>query len=148
MALMDEYLVGIDGPWTGEEAAHLWRRAGFGATPAQRTSAVGAGDQAAFRAAVDALVNIASDDPWLDGPTTGVPGTYGFPLVDLPDDESDLGLLKEALGLQNLIAHWLYRMRYSTQPLAGAAYAVLPRPLRFGVEQDPPERHPGCGAGQ
>jgi uncharacterized protein (DUF1800 family) len=117
MALMDEYLVGIDGPWTGEEAAHLWRRAGFGATPAQRASAVGAGDQAAFRAAVDALVNIASDDPWLDGPTTGVPGTYGFPFVDLPDDESDLGLLKEALGLQNLIAHWLYRMRYSTQPL-------------------------------
>lgn len=117
MALMDEYLVGIDGPWADPQAAHLWRRAGFGATPAQRNAAVGTGDQNALRAAVDALVNVAETDPWLDGPSSGMEGTYGFPFVDLPDDDSDLGLLKEALGLQNLIAHWLYRMRYGTQPL-------------------------------
>lgn len=117
MALLDEYLVGIDGPWTDVEAAHLWRRAAFAAPPEQRAIAVGSGDQAAFRNAVDDLVNLAADDPWLDGPSTGVAGTYGFPFVDLPNDDSDLGLLKEALGLEHLIAHWLYRMRYSRQPL-------------------------------
>lgn len=116
MALLDEYMVGSDGPWSDAEAAHLWRRAAFGATPAQRAAAVGNGGQADLRAAVDQLLNIPGEDPWLDAPASGTEGTYGFPIADLPDDESDLGKVKRALGLEELIARWLYRMRYSTQP--------------------------------
>lgn len=116
MALLDEYQVGPDGPWSDEEAAHLWRRAALGATPAQRATAVGAGSQVSLRAAVDQLLNIPANDPWLDAPASGSEGTYGFPIADLPEDESDLGKVKRALGIEEMIAHWLYRMRYSTQP--------------------------------
>jgi hypothetical protein len=117
MAVLDTYLVGTDGPWTDREAAHLWRRAAFGAIPAQRAAAVGVGDQAAFEAAVDALVDIAAADPYLDQPAGTGTGVVGDPLADLPDDTSDLGNLKNPTALRHLQAHWIYRMRYSSQPL-------------------------------
>jgi len=117
MALFDEYRVGIDGPWTTAEAAHLWRRAGFGANPNELLGIADDGTQAALRAAVDQLVQFAPQDPWLDQPASGAPGGYGDPIADLPDDESDLGRVKNPSDLVSLIGHWLYRMRYTTQPL-------------------------------
>ena len=117
MALFDEYRVGIDGPWTAAEAAHLWRRAGFGAGPSEQVAAAGDGSQNALRAAVDGLVQFAAEDPYLDQPAGSTPGGYGAPLADLPDDESDLGRAKNPSDLLGLIGHWLYRMRYTTQPL-------------------------------
>lgn len=117
MALLDEYQVGVDGPWSDREAAHLFRRAGFGATPEERVEAVGNGSQTAFRAAVDGLVNVEALDPHLDQPAGAGSGQYGDPLADLPDDESDLGKVKTPRDLVPLIGHWLYRMRYTSQPL-------------------------------
>lgn len=117
MAFFDEYRVGVDGPWTVAEAAHLWRRAAFGANPAEQLGVAGDGSQTAFRAAVDSLVQFAPEDPWLDQPAGSTPGGYGDPLADLPDDESDLGRVKNPYDLVSLIGHWLYRMRYTTQPL-------------------------------
>ncbi|MBI1317644.1 MAG: DUF1800 family protein [Candidatus Hydrogenedens sp.] len=116
MALFDEYQVGADGPWTTAEAAHLWRRAGFGAGPAEQRDAAGNGSQAALRSAVDFLVDFTPDDPWLDRPAGLTSGGYGDPLADLPDDESDLGRVKTPYDLISLIGHWLYRMRYTRQP--------------------------------
>lgn len=117
MALLDEYQVGADGPWSDAEAAHLHRRAGFGATPEERLVAVGNGSQTAFRAAVDALVNISAEDPHLDQPAGTGAGVYGDPIADLPDDTSDLGLVKKPDDIVPLIGWWLYRMRYTSQPL-------------------------------
>jgi len=117
MALFDEYQVGIDGPWSEAEAAHLWRRAGFGAGPSEQRDAAGARTQAAFRQAVDTLVLFTPDDPWLDRPAGLTAGGYGAPLADLPDDDSDLGRAKNPYDLLGLIGHWLYRMRYTRQPL-------------------------------
>jgi len=117
MALLDEYIVGVDGPWSDQEAAHLHRRAAFGATPEERLAAVGNGSQDAFRAAVDALVNFSADDPLLDAPAIPGTGSYGDALASLPDDASDLGKLKTPRDLVPLMGHWLYRMRYTSQPL-------------------------------
>jgi uncharacterized protein (DUF1800 family) len=117
MALFDEYRVGVDGPWTVAEVAHLWRRAAFGASPSEQLGIADDGSQAAMRAAVDALVQFAPDDPHLDQPAGGTGGGYGDPIADLPDDESDLGRVKNPSDLVSLIGHWLYRMRYTTQPL-------------------------------
>lgn len=117
MALLDEYRVGTDGPWTEREAGHLLRRAGFGGTPEERADAAGAGTQDALRAAVDALVNISALDPYLDQAAGTGTGAYGDPLADLPDDDSDLGKVKSPGNLVPLIGHWLYRMRYTSQPL-------------------------------
>lgn len=117
MALLDEYLVGTDGPWSDREAAHLYRRAGFGATPEERAEAIGDGTQTAFRAAIDALVNVSALDPHLDQPGGTGSGSYGDPLADLPDDDSDLGKVKSPDNLVPLIGRWLYRMRYTSQPL-------------------------------
>ena len=117
MGLMDEYQVGIDGPWGDEEASHLYRRAGFGATPAERAAVVGGGAQQDLRNAVDALVNFAPSDPHLDRPAGTGTGVQGDPLADLPDDLSDLGQVKTPIGLRAMQGHWLYRMRYTSQPL-------------------------------
>lgn len=117
MALLDEYQVGTDGPWTVAEAGHLYRRAGFGSTPEERAAAVGNGTQAEFRAAVDALVNIAALDPHLDQPAGTGTGAYGDPIADLSDDSSDLGQVKNPKDIVPLIGWWLYRMRYTSQPL-------------------------------
>ncbi len=48
MAFFDEYRVGVDGPWTVAEAAHLWRRAAFGANPAEQLGVAGDGSQTAL----------------------------------------------------------------------------------------------------
>ncbi len=117
MAFFDEYQVGTDGPWSVVEAAHLRRRAGFGSTPSERLLLVADGSQGALRAAVDDLVQFLPDDPYLDQPAGATPGGYGAPLADLPDDDSDLGRAKNPYDLLGLIGHWLYRMRYTQQPL-------------------------------
>jgi len=117
MAMLDEYIVGVDGLWSDEEAGHLWRRAGFGATPAERTAAVGSGDQAALQAAVDTLVDMQPQDPYLDQPSGTGTGIAGDPLDDLPNDTSDLGLVKTPISKRAMQAHWIYRMRYTSQPL-------------------------------
>lgn len=117
MGLLDEYQIGVDGPWAEQEAAHLYRRAGFGAKPEEWPGLVGNGDQAALRNTVDALVNFLSDDPHLEKPAGSTAGTYGDPLADLPNDASDLGQLKAPRNLRTLGAYWLYRMRYTSQPL-------------------------------
>lgn len=117
MALFDEYRVGVDGPWSVDEAAHLRRRAGFGSTPEERALLAADGSQDALRAAVDGLVQFSADDPYLDQPAGATAGGYGAPLADLPDDDSDLGRVKNPYDLLGLIGHWLYRMRYTQQPL-------------------------------
>lgn len=125
MALLDTYNVGTDGPWGNGEATHLARRAGFGGTPDEHASMVSDGSQAAFENAVDALVNFAAEDPALDYSQGIVEPTFGDPISDLPDapiDEEDvlgeeLAAVKHPLGWRQLQAHWLYRMRYTSQPL-------------------------------
>ena len=117
MALLDEYQVGVDGPWSAAEVAHLWRRAGFGALPDEQTQRVGAGDQNAFRDAVETLIAYTALDPHLDLPAGTGTGVYGDPLADLPDDTTDLGNIKAGDSKRNLGGQWLYRMRYTSQPL-------------------------------
>lgn len=126
MGVMDEYQVGTDGLWSEREAAHLYRRAGFGGTPEQRLALVGNGSQEALRAAVDQLVNIQADDPYLDGPA--VPGGVfpGAPFANLPDSPLQqtnplarfrLDLVKNPVDEFSSAGQWLYRMRYTSQPL-------------------------------
>ena len=117
MGLLDEYIVGIDGPWGDKQAAHLWRRAGFGAAPSERATAIGNGDQTSFRAAVDALVDIQADDPHLDQPAGSSPSTFGAPFADIADDDELLGTIKNPTDEISMIGHWVYRMRYTSQPL-------------------------------
>lgn len=118
MALLDEYA----GALSNAEASHLLRRAAFGGDPAQRSSFTGM----TASAAVSSLVNIQPTDPYLDQPGTPGTGTTGDPFADLPDApadpnnptalESDLIALKAAKYPPGLRGHWLYRMRYSSQP--------------------------------
>lgn len=125
MGLLDEYQVGTDGPWGSEEAAHLYRRAAFGGTPQERAAAVGDGSSLAFANAIDALVDFLPDDPALDIAAGTADPTYGDPIPDLPDapafEEDDLGAelaaVKHPITHRQLQAHWLYRMRYTSQPL-------------------------------
>lgn len=115
MALFDEYMVGVDGAWSDREAAHLWRRAGFGARPDERAAAVGGGDQNAFRVAVDSLVTYQAQDPNLDATSGG--GFWGGPIAGLPDDEeTDEGRTKNPNELDWLQAHFFYRMMFTSQP--------------------------------
>jgi uncharacterized protein (DUF1800 family) len=120
MALMDEYRVGEDGPWSDLEAAHLWRRAGFGAIPSELAEAVGDGSQQALYDAVDGLVNFAAEDPNLDAPSG--PGPWGGPIAGLPtdpegdDNATDEGQTKNPTYDRRLEAHLFYRMMYTRQP--------------------------------
>lgn len=120
MALLDEYSVGDDGPWSTMEAAHLWRRAGFGALPEDLAQAVGDGSQEALTAAVDSLVNFQPHDPNLDAPSG--PGPWGGPIAGLPDDpegddnETDEGQTKSPKIDRRLEAHLFYRMFFTQQP--------------------------------
>jgi hypothetical protein len=116
MALLDAYLVGPDTPWGDRQVGHLYRRAAFGATPETRESAVGAGDQTSFEAAVDALVDYQDQDPYLDLGAGSGQGLPGDPLDELPNDDSDLGRVKKPLRTRDAKGRWLYRMRYSSQP--------------------------------
>lgn len=120
MALLDEYRVGEDGPWSSMEAAHLWRRAGFGAVPSELTEAVGDGSQQALYDAVDRLVDFAPEDPNLDAPSG--PGPWGGPIAGLPDDPegdgnaTDEGETKHPRNDRRLEAHLFYRMFFTAQP--------------------------------
>jgi len=158
---LDEYSVGVDGPWSDQEAAHLWRRAGFGALPTERLNAVGAGNQAALRNAVDVLVNFQAKDPHLDRAAGSTPGALGDPLADLPNDTSDLGLVKHPNDELPLQGHWLYRMRYTSQPLqeqlalflhdhlttsADKVYSVIPFGLAVGNDGSNPDQECSTGS--
>ena len=120
MAFMDEYLVGEDGAWSDLEAAHLWRRAAFGATPAELQEAVGDGSQESLYAAVDRLVDVLPEDPHLDAPSS--PGRWGGPLAGLPnrapgDEEPPAEAeVKSPRYDRHLEAHLFYRMFYTSQP--------------------------------
>ncbi len=121
MALMDEYRVGEDGPWSAIEAAHLWRRAGFGGTPEEVAAAVGDGSQEAFLGMVDSLVGYLPQDPNLDAPSD--PGPWGGPIDGLPDDPEDddenttnEGQTKRPRSDRRLESHLFYRMFYTSQP--------------------------------
>lgn len=124
MALLDEYQVGVDGPWDDGAAGHLYRRAAFGSLPAERAAAVGAGTQQAMRDAVDALVDFQALDPHLDVSAGVVDPTFGDPIPDLPDSatlDDIVGLVlagvKNPQDIFALQGHWLYRMRHTSQPL-------------------------------
>jgi len=122
---LDEYQVGVDGPWGDSEAGHLYRRTGFGGTPEERAAAVGAGDQQSMRNAVDALVNFQAKDPWLDFSQGITNPNFGDPIPDLPDEPANdddllgtvLSRIKNPTSDAAMQGHWLYRMRHSTQPL-------------------------------
>lgn len=120
MALLDEYRVGEDGPWSMLEAAHLWRRAAFGGVSSELLDAVGDGSQQALYDAVDRLVDFIPDDPNLDAPSG--PGPWGGPIAGLPDDpegdenQTDEGQTKRPRFDRRLEAHLFYRMFYTTQP--------------------------------
>ena len=115
MALLDPYEVGVDGPWSPTEAAHLLRRAGFGGIPSEISAAVGDGTQLALEQAVDTLVNILPQDPNLDGPAS--PRNWGGSFASLPDDDSREGHTKNPDDLPSLIGHLAYRIFYTSQPL-------------------------------
>lgn len=124
MALLDEYIVGPTTPWGPDEAAHLYRRAGFGGTVAERAAAVGGGDQNALRAAVDALVDYLPQDPWLDVSHGATEPTFGDSIPDLPDtaDVTDpvgtiLSQIKHPADGVQIAGQWIYRMRHTSQPL-------------------------------
>ena len=120
MALLDEYSVGDDGEWTDLEAAHLWRRAAFGATAAELVEAVGDGTQDALYAAVDRLLDVLPEDPNLDAPSG--PGRWGGPIAGLPDraegeeEPPAEAEVKSPRYDRHLEAHLFYRMFYTTQP--------------------------------
>lgn len=97
MALLDPY----PGPWTTDDASHLARRAGFGATPGQFASMVSAG----MDAAVDQLVDYAPADEPIDALIAALPST------------TDNDRLKSPLGSAQLEGWWIYRMAHSSQPL-------------------------------
>ena len=122
MALLDEYTVGEDGPWSAIEAAHLWRRAGFGGVPAEIAASVGDGSQQALLDAVDQFVAFLPADPNLDAASG--PGPWGGPLAGLPEDpideessnDTNEGQLKFPRNDRRLEAHLFYRIFYSSQP--------------------------------
>lgn len=97
MALMDAYA----GPWTLEEAAHLARRAGFGARPDELASMMAAG----MSSAVDTLVDYAPTDAPLEALIAALPAT------------ADNDALKNPLGSSQLEGWWLYRMVKASQPM-------------------------------
>ncbi|MBX7246497.1 MAG: DUF1800 domain-containing protein [Candidatus Sumerlaeaceae bacterium] len=97
MGFLDPYA----GPWTDTEAAHLARRAGFGAAPATRATMVSQG----MSAAVDSLVDYSPTDAPLEALVAGLPGTG-----------ENAALQNPTTGGQ-LEGWWLYRMVHSTQPL-------------------------------
>lgn len=97
MALLDPYT----GPWTSDEAAHLARRAGFGARPSELPSMVAAG----MSDSVDALVDYDPLDAALEA------------LIDSLPTEGDLGRVKNPDRDNYLQGWWLYRMVHTSQPL-------------------------------
>ncbi|MCG3199250.1 MAG: hypothetical protein GHCLOJNM_03760 [bacterium] len=101
MPLLDPYT----GPWTESEAAHLARRAGFGASPSEITALVGGGAATDMEAAVDSLIDYDPVDAALEAEILALPSTTDFNNIKNPTRISHLG------------GWWLYRMVHSTQPL-------------------------------
>ncbi|MFP6583246.1 MAG: DUF1800 family protein [Candidatus Hydrogenedentota bacterium] len=120
MPLLDTYT----GIWDLATASHLLRRAGFGGSRAERDAVAAI----TLSNAVEELVNFQSTDPYLDGPTQGTGVFYGAPFVDLPTAEPtdpqdefywatlDLYHTRNFEWASDMRNHWLYRMRYSSQP--------------------------------
>jgi uncharacterized protein (DUF1800 family) len=95
--LLDTYT----GPWTTAEAAHLGRRAGFGAKPSELTTMVANG----MSASVDALVNYTPINAALDAQIAALSGTTDRTQIKNPRTSAHLG-------------GWLlYRITHTTQPL-------------------------------
>ncbi len=134
MSSMQPYQVGVDGPWADAEAAHLFRRAAFGATPSQRAQAVAGGTQQDLEAAVDALVNFLPEDPWLDAPAGSTPGNIGDPIADIPEDAPH-ARIRTLEGAVAVLEHWLYRMRYTSQPLQEQLTLLLHDHMPSSVEK-------------
>lgn len=97
MALLDPY----NGPWGPEEAAHLARRAGFGARPDEVGALAGMG----MEAAVDSFIDYDPVDVPLE-----------FQIFSLPD-EGENSKLRYPQDDASLQGWWLYRMVRGTQPL-------------------------------
>jgi len=104
MALLSAFEPGRDGTWDRARAAHLARRAGFGATPAQIDHLLELG----LDAAVDSFVDWPDEEPALEREEA----TFGSALADL-DGMQD--------GTQDAVARlrlqWLWRMVESAYPL-------------------------------
>ena len=66
MGLLDPFVPSPTDPWDQPKAAHLMRRAGFGARPDELAALVGDGSTAAFNAAVEAQVNYPDVDTALE----------------------------------------------------------------------------------
>jgi uncharacterized protein (DUF1800 family) len=97
MALLDPY----DGPWGPEEAAHLARRAGFGARPDEVDMLTSMG----MEAAADSFIDYDPLDATLEARMNGLP------------DEGENNKLRDPQDDASLQGWWLYRMVHSTQSL-------------------------------
>ncbi len=97
MPLLDLY----DGPWGQDEAAHLARRAGFGARPDELDALVIAG----MNAAVDSFLDYEPVDVVLEAQIGDLPDTGENNRIKDPQDDGSLQ------------GWWLYRMVNSNQPL-------------------------------
>jgi uncharacterized protein (DUF1800 family) len=97
MALLDIY----DGPWGIDEAAHLARRAGFGARPDELEALVTAG----MDAAVDRFVDYDPVDEALEAQVNDRPTSTEENRIRLTEDDGSLQ------------GWWLYRMVHGNQPL-------------------------------
>lgn len=98
--LLDPFLPSSTEHWSAEKAAHLMRRAGFGARPAEVVALAGDCTESAFHAAVDGLVDFTESDPELDDRIASVGGFIADPKTHT-----------------ELSAHLIFRMRYATAPL-------------------------------
>ncbi|MHC4172751.1 MAG: DUF1800 domain-containing protein [Planctomycetota bacterium] len=97
MALLEPY----SGPWGQDEAAHLARRAGFGAKPDEIDMLVGMG----MDAAVDSFVDYNPVDATLEAQIHGLPDEGENNKITNPENDSSLQ------------GWWLYRIVHTTQPL-------------------------------
>jgi len=97
------FVPSISDPWDERKAAHLTRRVGFGAPPAQLTLLVGDGSAAAFNAAVEEQVLYPDVDAALEARLAAFAG--GASLTANPTTLYTLG------------GHWLFRMAFATRPL-------------------------------
>lgn len=97
MALLDQY----GGVWGWDEAAHLARRAGFGAKPEEISTFISMG----MSAAVDSLIDYTPVDAALETLITNLPDTGENPDIKNPENDNSLQ------------GWWLFRMVHTTQPL-------------------------------
>lgn len=89
------------GAWTEEEAAHLYRRAGFGGRPEE----IAAMTEAGMEAAVQRLVDYEPVDQALEDKIAALRNLPDFERIKNPQDHAALQ------------GWWLYRMVHTNQPL-------------------------------